>query len=251
MADLIRVLIADDEDGMRLIERKMIQRVEGYELVGEAKDGHELMDMVERLRPQVVFLDVDMPGRNGVECARLIQDMDPSIVLIFATAHDEYMGEAFSVYAFDYLVKPFKVERVTQTLARARDRLLGVREAPLPAPARGSAKSAPARLMLRHREGVSFVSMEDILLVQREDRATVLYTQGGGRYVTGDSLQETEDRLDPAIFFRCHKSYIINLNRIASIEPYGRWTYIVKLEGTQHDALITHEKYEELEKMFS
>ncbi len=251
MAELIRVVIADDEEGMRLIERKMIQRVDGYELAGEARDGIELMTLVESLHPQVVFLDVDMPGKTGVECARLIQDMDPSIILIFATAHDEYMGEAFSVYAFDYLVKPFRLDRVTQTLERARDRLRGVREAPLPSPAKPSARTAPSRLMLRHREGVSFVSMEDILLVQREDRATVLYTEGGGRYVTADSLQETEDKLDPSIFFRCHKSYIINLNRIASITPYGRWTYIVKLEGTQHDALITHEKYEELEKLFS
>ena len=105
--------------------------------------------------------------------------------------------------------------------------------------------------MLHHKEGVSFVSMNDILLVHREDRSTVIYTAGGGRYVTGDSLAETEARLDPAVFFRCHKSYIINLNHISHITPYGRWTYIVRLSGTEHDALITHEKYEELEKLFS
>ena len=87
--------------------------------------------------------------------------------------------------------------------------------------------------------------------MQREDRATVIYTRGGGRYVTSDSLSETEARLDPAVFFRCHKSYIINLNEISAITPYGRWTYIVRLNGTQQDALITHEKYEELERLFS
>jgi len=97
---------------------------------------------------------------------------------------------------------------------------------------------------------VSFVSMSDILLVQRENRATVIYTKGDRRYETGDSLSETEARLDAAVFFRCHKSYIINLNEISSITPYGRWTYVVRLNGTAHDALITHEKYEELEKMF-
>ena len=105
--------------------------------------------------------------------------------------------------------------------------------------------------MLRHKEGVSFINMNDILLVQREERSTVIYTAGGGRYVTGDSLGETEARLDPAVFFRCHKSYIINLNQISNITPYGRWTYVVRLNGTSHDALITHEKYEELERMFS
>ena len=110
--------------------------------------------------------------------------------------------------------------------------------------------AAEGRLMLRHREGVSFIDLQDILLVQREDRATVLYTADGGRYVTGDSLAEMEERLHSDAFFRCHKSYIINLNHIKDITPYGRWTYVVRLENTKHDALITHEKYEELERMF-
>lgn len=247
----IRVVIADDDAGMRLIERKMIGKVEGFELVGEAKDGNELLDMVERLRPQIVFLDVEMPGKTGVECGKAIQDMDPSIVMIFATAHDQYMGDAFEVYAFDYLIKPFKIDRVLKTLERARDRIGRVNEKPMPMLPKNAPKAANGRLMLRHKEGVSFVSMNDILLVQREDRATVIYVKGGGRYVTGDSLSETEARLDPQVFFRCHKSYIINLNHISNITPYGRWTYIVRLEGTEHDALITHEKYEELEKLFS
>lgn len=245
----IRVLIADDDAGMRLVERKMIARVDGFTLVGEACNGVQLLDMVESLRPQVVFLDVEMPEKTGVECARVIQDMDPSIILIFATAHDQYMGDAFEVYAFDYLIKPFKVERVLQTLMRARDRLSHVDEQPMPVPVAPAPRTA-GRLMLHHRDGVSFLNMNDILLVQREERSTVLYTLGGGRYVTGDSLADTEARLDPAVFFRCHKSYIINLSHIKDITPYGRWTYVVRLEGTKHDALITHEKYEELERMF-
>ena len=244
-----RVIIADDDPGMRLIERKMISRVEGFELSGEAADGEELLRLVEEQRPQVVFLDVEMPKKTGVECARLIQDTNPGILLIFATAHDQYMGDAFSVYAFDYLVKPFKVERVMQTLQRARDMLSGKREAALPSPKREK-KISGGRLMLRHRDGLAFVSVDDILLVQREERSTVIYTEGGGRYVTSDSLQETEERLDPAVFFRCHRSYIINLNHIRDITPYGRWTYIVKLDGTDQDALITHEKYEELQELF-
>ena len=249
----IKVVIADDDEGMRLIERRMIARVEGFTLAGEAKDGDELLALVEKLRPQVVFLDVEMPGKTGVECAKVIQDTDPSIVMIFATAHDQYMGDAFEVYAFDYLIKPFKVDRVMQTLERARDRLIRAGgDEPLPALPRAAApRVAAGRLMLRHREGVSFVSMSDILLVQREERSTVIYTTGGGRYVTSDSLGETEARLDPQVFFRCHKSYIINLNQISAITPYGRWTYVVRLNGTDHDALITHEKYEELERMFS
>lgn len=249
--DEIRVVIADDNEAMRRIERKMIEKVDGFTLVGEAKDGLECIALVEQLRPQVVFLDVEMPGKTGVEAARIIQDMDPTIILIFATAHDEYMGDAFEVYAFDYLVKPFKVERVLQTLERTRDRLYPERdEAPLPHHQTSAAKPT-GRMMLHHREGVTFINMQDIVLVQREDRQTVIYAKDGGRYVTGDSLADTEAKLDPAVFFRCHKSYIINLNHISNITPYGRWTYVVRLTGITQDALITHEKYEELERMFT
>ena len=247
----LRVLIADDDTGMRSVMRKIIAKVEGFALVAEAGDGRTAIELVEKLTPNVVFLDVEMPEMSGVECARAIQDMNPAIIIIFATAHDTYMGDAFEVYAFDYLVKPFKVERVIQTLERARDRLGQRGEKPADTPVRrGPACAVEGRLMLRHREGVTFIDLRDILLVQREDRSTVLYTADGERYVTGDSLAEMEERLNSDAFFRCHKSYIINLNHIKDITPYGRWTYVVRLEGTKHDALITHEKYEELERMF-
>lgn len=130
----ITVIIADDDAGMRLIERKIIEKAEGFELIGEAVDGLQLLSLVEEKRPNVVFLDVEMPGKTGVECGRQIQDLDPSIIMIFATAHDQYMGDAFEVYAFDYLIKPFKVERVLQTLDRIRGRFLQD-ETPLPPPA--------------------------------------------------------------------------------------------------------------------
>ena len=248
MSDL-RVLIADDDMGMRTIMRKIVERVEDFVLVAEAGDGKTALELVEKLKPDVVFLDVEMPEKTGVECARAIQDMDPNIVIIFATAHDSYMGDAFEVYAFDYLIKPFKVERVIQTLERVRERLMtrSGRTAAVPAV---KPRALSGRMMLRHREGVSFVDLQDILLIQREERSTVLYTADNERFVTNDTLSEMEERLPADVFFRCHKSYIINLNHIRDITPYGRWTYVVRLEGTQHDALITHEKYEELERMF-
>lgn len=251
--DDLRVLVADDDAGVRMVMKHIVERVPGFTLAGEAEDGEDALAKIEQNKPHVVFLDVDMPKMNGVDCARAIQDMDPSIIIIFATAHDTYMSDAFEVYAFDYMVKPFKVERVTQTLDRIRERLT-CRIAPpedVPKAIMADRKPIDGRLMLRHREGVSFIDLNDILLVQREDRATVLYTRvEDGRYVTGDSLGEMEERLPKDAFFRCHKSYIINLNHIKDITPYGRWTYVVRLHGTKHDALITHEKYEELEQLF-
>ena len=245
----IRALIADDDAGMRLLMRKLLEKSGGFVLCGEASDGAKLLALAAEHHPQLVLLDVEMPGVSGVDCARELQDSDPHTILIFATAHDKYMADAFEVYAFDYLLKPFKAERALATLERAKS-VLKTREDAAQSAKPVEPRPQSGRILLKHRDGVSVINMEDILLVQREERATVLYTVNDGRYVTGDSLADIEARLDPALFMRCHKSYIINLSHVDSISPYGRWTYVVKLRGTRRDALITHEKYEELERLF-
>ena len=258
----ITVLIADDDAGMRLVMRKLVQQAEGYELVGEASDGAELIRLYDAQRPEVVLLDVEMPEMSGIDCARAIQDRDPRTVLVFATAHEEYMASAFEVYAFDYLVKPFRVERAMETFRRIRERLRepapgeepvsrAVEDPEKPRDA-GAPGVAPVqgRMMIRHREGVGFVDVPDIAMVMRENRSTVLLMKDGTRYVVPDGMAELDERLPDAIFFRTHKSYIVNLNLIESVQPYGRWTFIVKLKGLKEDALITHERFEELQKRF-
>ena len=153
MEDGIRVVIADDEDGMRMILRKMIARAGGFTLCGEANNGPDLLRLVEEFKPQVCFLDVEMPGMTGLECATSIQDTDPRTILVFATAHDDYMAQAFEVYAFDYMVKPFRLERVMKTLERIRtvvaERSEGQRRETLPAP-RAAAAVASGRIMIHH-----------------------------------------------------------------------------------------------------
>lgn len=245
----IRILIADDDPGMRTVMCRLAEKAEGYELVGAAEDGNDLLEKYESTRPDVVLMDVEMPGMSGIECAKVIQDRNPRTVLIFATAHEQYMRSAFEVYAFDYLVKPFRLERALNTLSLIRDRLTA--QSSSSEPVRAPSVAAPGRLMLKHRDGLSFIDIPSILLIQREERASVLYLTDGSRYVSSDSLSELEQRLPGDLFFRCHKSYIVNLNQIDSISPYGRWTYIVKLRGTDRDALITHERFEALEKLFA
>jgi two-component system LytT family response regulator len=243
----IRIVTADDDPGMRVVMKKIIERAEGYAHVGEAANGNALLKLYEEARPEVLFMDVEMPGMNGIECARVIQDRDPRAIVVFLTAHEVYMKSAFELYAFDYLVKPFKTERALQTLARIRERLLSQ---PEEKKLRVLADAGAARLMLKHREGVNFLDIKSILLIQREDRATVVYTDAGEKYVTGDTLADFEARLPEELFLRTHKSYIVGLSHVESISPYGRWTYIIKLCGTKLDALITHERYELLQKMF-
>lgn len=243
----IRVLIADDDTGMRLVLKKAIEKDRDFKITGEAEDGDAALRLFDSLRPDVVFLDVEMPLVSGVECAKKITDINPKAVIVFATAHEEYMPDAFEVYAFDYLIKPFKVERLNQTLKRIKEA-----DVVKPEGAENKLQDFPKtleKLMIRNKEGISLVDMADIILIQREDRSTVIYTLQD-RFTTSEGLSDLEEKLNGKLFFRSHKSYIINLEAVSKIYPYGRWTYIVKLKGTEKDALLTHEKYEELGKLF-
>lgn len=242
-----KVLIADDDKGMRLVLKKALSKVEGFEIVGEAEDGNTALCFSESLKPDVIFMDVEMPFLNGIECAKRIMDINPKTIIIFATAHEEYMPDAFEVYAFDYLVKPFKLERINQTLERIKS--LSVIHKEQPVKSIGNPNKTLDKLIVKNKEGINFINMNEIILIQREDRSTAIYTTNE-KYITSESLSELEARLDSSIFFRSHKSYIINLLSIHKIFPYGRWTYVVKLRDTDKDALLTHERYEELQKIF-
>jgi len=243
----LRVLIADDDAGMRLVLKKVLSRVEGFELIGEAEDGNAAFCFSESLRPDIIFMDVEMPFLSGIECAKKVLDINPKTIIIFATAHDKYMSDAFELYAFDYLVKPFKLDRVNQTLERIRRLSSNLSEQPVKQI--GTPNKALEKLVIKNKDGISFINMDEIILIQREDRSTAIYTTNE-RYITSDGLTELEERLDRSTFFRSHKSYIINLLMIHKIFPYGRWTYVVKLKNTDKDALLTHDRYEELQKLF-
>lgn len=240
----IKTLIADDDKGVRLLLSRLINKKNGFKLIGEAEDGESVLSFIENSKPDLVFLDVEMPGLNGIECAKRIIDIDPMIHIIFATAHFEYMPEAFDVYAFDYIIKPFSIERVEKTL----DRIKIIRSS-FTSDNEIMKSITPEKLMIKNRDSISFVDTADIILIQREDRNTVIYTMDTS-YTTSESLNELEQKLNKSIFLRSHKSYLINTSYVLKIYPYGRWTYIVKLKGISKDALLTHEKCAQLQEMF-
>jgi two-component system LytT family response regulator len=243
----LKVLICDDELGMRTILKRAIDKVEGFRVVGEASDGESALSLLESLRPQVVFMDVEMPKINGLECAKKIMDVNPKIIIIFATGHNEFMSEAFQLYAFDYIIKPFKIERVFQTLERVKALSNMKAEQDILKVIRS--EKGFDKILIKNKEGISFIDVNNIILIQREERSTAIYTTEGS-YITSEGLSELEQRLDKPQFFRSHKSYIVNLSMLNKIYPYGRWTYLIKLKNTDKDALLTHDKYVELKEYF-
>ena len=109
---MLRIIIVDDEEKMRYILKKALLKVPGITIVGEAQNGTEAIQLVEEVRPDGVFMDVEMPEMNGIDAAKLIADIDPKCMIVFITAYQEYMPEAFALYAFDYIVKPFQLKRL-------------------------------------------------------------------------------------------------------------------------------------------
>jgi two-component system LytT family response regulator len=244
----LKVLIADDDIDIRMVLKKITARMAGFEFIGEAGDGDTAFRLAESFRPHIVFMDVEMPGIDGVECARRIASTSTNTFFIFVTAHEEYMQDAFHLYAADYLIKPFKLERVEQTLNRIQN--MFCQPEALPFEKITPRSSGLGKLLIHNKEGISLVDLQEIILIQREERNTAIYT-ADQRYLTAETLSELEERLDKTTFFRSHKSYIINLTMVRQIYPYGRWTYLIKLKNTQKDALITHERYEDLKTLFS
>ncbi len=243
----IKVILVEDESGVRMLLRKIIEQKEGFEIVGECDNTEEAVALFTKTKAEVIFLDVEINGSSGIECAKLLADMDPKAKIIFATAHAEYMPDAFNVYAFDYLVKPFHVDRVFQTLDRIRtfsepegndslDKIIKY-------------EKGLEKLLVKGRESMSFVDISEIILVQRENSSTVIYTARDS-FTTSATLGDIEAKLDPEQFMRSHKSYLINVSKIKKIEPYGRWTYIVTFKDINKDALMTSEKFEEIKKRY-
>jgi len=233
---ILRVLIIDDDAGMRSVLRKIINSMDEVECIGEAADGVQGVRLCLELKPDIVFIDVEMPVMTGTEAAAKIIEELPDTRLVFCTAHSKYMPDAFELYATDYLIKPFKTDRVRQTIKRIY---------------RGNVKKriSPAKtIMLKNREGMTFLPVNDILLVYRENRVTHIVTTEA-TFTTSENLGDIWKSLEGGEFFRCHRAFIIKISAIAKIQPYGRWTYNVTLRGTQITALITNEKLEELQEL--
>lgn len=241
---MISVMIIEDEPTIRMLLRKIVEKQDGFEVVAEAGTFAEGITDFSKFRPDVAFVDIDLNGESGLECAKVMTNIDPDIRIIFATAHSEYMANAFEIYAFDYIVKPFDVSRVERTLRRIRDAVT---------PQETAEHADPAdnrdRLLIKGRDQVSFVETGTILFIERVENSTSIVTETE-TFRTSASLTDLEVKLPADSFMRCHKSYIINTRRITSIEPYGRWTFIAHFKGTDATALITSDKYNELRSRY-
>ena len=252
MSRVLRVVVADDEPLARSGVAELVRRDPELAVVGECADGASSIATIERERPDLVLLDVQMPELDGFEVLRRLEPPLPAV--IFITAYDQFAVRAFEVHALDYLVKPFDDARFLEAMARAKRalregdperlsrRLSGLLEQ------LGDAGNVLTRIVVKTAGHVRFVRVAELDWIEAADYCAKLHA-GGKVHVIRESLQTLEQRLDPARFFRVHRSAIVNLDRVRELQPYLKGEHLVILEDGTRLKLSRNRKAELEERL--
>lgn len=224
----LRTLIVDDEELARKVLRELLSARDDIEIVAECKNGLEAVKGVSEHKPDLLFLDVQMPKLTGFDVLELV---GTEIAVIFVTAYDEYAMKAFEVHAVDYLLKPVGKQRLDAALQR----VIGRSQEKLPVPAELTAASRPAgqfteRLVVKDGTRVTLIPAEKLDYAEAQDDYVALAT-GGQKHLKQQTIASLEAALDPRQFVRIHRSYIVNLERVTRIEPYGKDSRVAVLSS--------------------
>jgi two-component system, LytTR family, response regulator len=228
----LRIAIVDDEDLARKLLREYLAEYEGIEVVAECANGFEAVKTVTDLKPDLLLLDIQMPRLDGFEVLELV---GREVGVIFVTAYDKYALRAFEVHAVDYLLKPFSPERLKEALNRAKARLDGKQA--LPVAELGAAARAPGthleRIAIRDGANVHVIPVWKVDYVEAQDDY-VSFRSEGKQFLKQQTLGDVEDALDPSRFVRIHRSYVLNIERLAKLELYAKDSHAAILrDGTR------------------
>jgi two-component system LytT family response regulator len=225
-----RVLLVDDEDLARHVLRELLQSHPEMEISAECTNGFEAVKAVAEHKPNLIFLDVQMPKLTGFDVLELIGSEIP---VIFVTAYDEYAMRAFDVHAVDYLLKPVGRRRFEEALERAKSRMTKMPDVHELAAAAREPRQCVERLVVKDGTRVTVIPTAKLDYVEAQDDYVALATQGA-KHLKQQTIASVEAALDPARFVRIHRSYIVNFERVTRIEPYGKDSRLAILaDGTR------------------
>ncbi|MBD0381042.1 LytR/AlgR family response regulator transcription factor [Paenibacillus sedimenti] len=229
-----QVVVAEDNPKLRE-ELVAFLTQNGFQVIAEASTGVEMKEAVQKCHPQVLFADIDMPDGDGFSAAKLMRIQFPELCIIFITGLSQFAPQAFAMEAVDFIVKPYTHDRLYQCFKRIKQALDKPNHKTLP------------HLSFRNRNIVEVVDQEQIVFISAENKATNVYLSGkqGKVFTTSEPLKELENRLDPALFIRTHRSYIINIKHINRIEPSGQ-TFVLQFKNSVHKAHVSRSYLTEL-----
>lgn len=245
----IRVLIVDDEPLACRKLRRLLTNVNDIEVVGEATDGMQAITAIEMQKPDLVFLDMQIPEMDGLGVVQTIGPQRMPLV-IFVTAYDHYAVKAFEVNALDYLLKPVNRERFQATIARVRNRLARSSDNESQQHLRALLEQLKAgreysrRLMLKSEGRVYFLLIDEIDWIEAAHNYLILHV-GDKTHLIRETLESIESRLDPDHFVRIHRSTVVNINRIQEIHTWARGEHVVLLRDDTR-LTISRNYYERL-----
>ncbi len=229
----IGVLIVDDEEPARTLLSEMLTRQPGVRILRECANGFEALRAAGELSPDVVLLDIEMPKLNGFEVAELL---DPKIAVVFVTAYDSYALRAFEIHAVDYILKPYRAERLREAVQRTRERLASRRKPVDPVALSASARPEGQyleRVVVKDGPHVHVLPAGRLDYLEAQDDYVSLKS-GGKRFLKSQTLSSLAKSLDPVRFVRVHRSFVINLERLERIELYSKNSRVAILaDGTR------------------
>ena len=231
----MRALLVDDESPARKELRYLLQSFEDVQIVGEAENSIEALELIDNVRYSVVFLDINMPGLNGIELARQLSERPDSPAVIFTTAHEEYAFDAFNVHAYDYLLKPIHPKRLEEALRTVKER----KKLICPQPARTTphkkeySDMRPLEVIPAEQNSKTIlIRPEEIIFISTDKDSVYLKTESDS-YLTRFTLRELESRLDSSSFFRTHRCFLVNIRKMRELIPYFNGTYTVVVEDKE------------------
>lgn len=225
----INALIIDDEELARELVKSYIKDIPELSVIGECSNGFEGIKAIQELKPDLIFLDIQMPKLNGFEMLELL-DNTPEV--IFITAHNQYAINAFEMNAVDYLLKPYSSERLVSAIHKAVDRIRNkdTKAENIQKLIRQPLTEKLERVVVKTGSRIKVIPVEKINYLEAQDDYVMLYTDEG-KHLKQATMSYFEENLDTSDFIRIHRSYIVKISQVIQLEPYGKDNYVAKLKS--------------------
>ncbi len=241
---MIRTLIVDDEAPAREELIYSLKRFQEIEIIGEASHGMEAIKLNSKLKPDLIFLDIQMPKLNGIDVARRILDSNHKPYIVFVTAYEEYAIDAFEVNAMDYILKPITEERLEKGMEKVLDKVEKSGKVEIK-------RHEISNKICAYANGKLIpIDLKEIIYATVEDKNTVIFSTKG-KYEVNYTLGELSERLNSPTFFRSHKSFLINLDHIEFIEPWFNSTFNVVLKNVDIKIPVSRGQSKEFRKLMN